>query len=117
MVNSYEIHIEFITGREASPALQAAIALASGAGSQKQTRDPNAKDNSLIRKQTSTYKGFHTMLGIPFFARVRIPLFATQVPPRAAAPAPPAAARAAARATTGRPGEIYMNKHINKLID
>ena len=46
-------------------------------------RDPNPKDNSLLRKETSTYKGFHSTSAALFsycrvVARVRVPLFATR---------------------------------------
>ena len=46
-------------------------------------RDPNSKDNSLIRKETSTHKGFRSTFVALFsysgaFVRVRVPLFATQ---------------------------------------
>ena len=45
-------------------------------------RDPNPKDNSLVRKETPTYKGFHSTLAALFsyewaVARVRVPLSAT----------------------------------------
>ena len=45
-------------------------------------RDPNPKDNSLIRKDTSKYKGFHSTFAALFSysgvsVRVRVPLFAT----------------------------------------
>ena len=35
-------------------------------GLQKQKKDPNPKDNSLIGKQTSTYKGFHSTFAALF---------------------------------------------------
>ena len=46
------------------------------------SRDPNPKDNSLMREQLSTYKGFHSTLAALFshegvVVRVRVPLFAT----------------------------------------
>ena len=46
-------------------------------------RDPNPKDNSLIRKETSTYKGFHSTFAAwssyqGVVVRLRVPLFATQ---------------------------------------
>ena len=46
-------------------------------------RDPKPKDNSLIRKEASTHKGFHSTFAALFsysgvFVRVRVPLFATQ---------------------------------------
>ena len=45
-------------------------------------RDPSTKDNSLIRKETSTHKGFHhtfaAMLSYQgILVKVRVPLFAT----------------------------------------
>ena len=46
-------------------------------------RDPNPKGNSLVRKETSTYKGFHSMFAALFsyqgvVVRIRVPLFAAQ---------------------------------------
>ena len=46
-------------------------------------RGPNPEDNSSMRKQTSTRKGFHSMFAALLsyegvFVRVRVPLFATQ---------------------------------------
>ena len=46
-------------------------------------RDPNPKDDSLIRKETSTYKGPHAMFAALLsyqgvVVRVRVPLLATQ---------------------------------------
>ena len=47
-------------------------------------RDPKPEDNSLIRKEASTYRGFYSTFAALFsydgvFVRVRVPLFATQV--------------------------------------
>ena len=59
-------------------------------------RDPNPKDNSSIRKEASTYKGFHSTFAASFsyegvFVRVRVPLFAarrTSSASRSRAPSP-----------------------------
>ena len=45
-------------------------------------RDPDPKDNSLVGKETSTCKGFHSAFAALLsysgvFLRVRVPLFAT----------------------------------------
>lgn len=47
-------------------------------------RDPNPKDNSLTRKETFTYKGFHDTVAALFscegvVVRIRVPVFATRM--------------------------------------
>ena len=60
------------------------IGISGNKGSSKQ-RDPNPEDNSLIRKDTSTYEGSHSTFAavLSYYGasvRVRVPLFASHTP-------------------------------------